>query len=210
MSRTTFAGGGTPRTSDTGKSTPYSGDDTEELAAASARATREWDALGMGVPTKIAVTAEIEWSGSYNPRAHRSTTLDGLQLGAVLAAGRSYDDALADVGRAHRAYPAKGWYAQLRELEGTQRGRAAADAAGLDVSRRTLTGWLAQTQEPSKSNREKIAEAYGSLRSQRIGLAATRVSQAAAVIETAVTAALKNRYGAEIRLRNITDLGFMR
>jgi hypothetical protein len=63
-------------------------------------------------------------------------------------------------GGTYSTYQAKGWHAQLRELSGTERGRTAADAAGLSPSRRTYVAWLSEAQTPSAANRAKIAQAY--------------------------------------------------
>lgn len=74
-----------------------------------------------------------------------------------------YDHAVAHSYRPRGvaiSYQAKGWHAQLRQLTGSPRGYAAADEAGLDVSRKTLQRWLAETQTPSPSNQAKIREAY--------------------------------------------------
>jgi hypothetical protein len=61
------------------------------------------------------------------------------------------------------SYKAKGWHAQISALTGNRRGDAAATAVGLNPSRATLVAWLAERQEPSKANREKIDAAYSAL-----------------------------------------------
>lgn len=78
--------------------------------------------------------------------------------------GPSLGAALLDLAAAHGArkstYGAKGWHAQLRALTGTERGLSFADAAGLSPSRRTLLGWLAESQTPNAENQRKIQQAY--------------------------------------------------
>lgn len=83
--------------------------------------------------------------------------------------GATLGDALYDHARAHgyrssigraSSYQAKGWHAQLRQLTSSPRGYAAADDAGLSVSRKTLQRWLAESQSPSAENRARIADAY--------------------------------------------------
>lgn len=63
-------------------------------------------------------------------------------------------------GGRKKSYGAVGWHAQIRKLTEAGGGAAAADKAGLDVTRSTLLKWLAQTQEPSAANQRKINEAY--------------------------------------------------
>lgn len=81
--------------------------------------------------------------------------------------GSSLGAALVDLfgkytrpGGARASYHARGWHAQLSQLTGTQAGRQALDDAGLSVTGRTLRGWLATTQEPTRGNRDRIAAAY--------------------------------------------------
>jgi hypothetical protein len=88
------------------------------------------------------------------------STVHGGSLGEALLA---YAELLAGPGGRLKSYTAKGWHAQISALTRTSRGYAAADAAGLDVTSRTLTGWLSQSVTPSKSNQEKIHQAYASL-----------------------------------------------
>lgn len=57
-------------------------------------------------------------------------------------------------------YTAKGWHAMLSKLTSSPRGYDAANAAGLDVTPRTLLGWLAEQASPSAANQRKIREAY--------------------------------------------------
>ncbi len=83
-------------------------------------------------------------------------TGSGSSIGAALLA------LAAELGGAPRkaSYTAKGWHAQISRLTSTKAGYEAADRAGLDVTRRTLTDWLAERREPSPANQALIAKAY--------------------------------------------------
>lgn len=159
-------------------------------------------------PTRLYVEAEIEWAGTYNPRAMRGTTLDGLDLKPVRDALRNAEGAAARAAHARPAssYQAKGWHAQLRALLGSSHGSAAADRAGLAPSTRTVQRWLSTEHAPSKANRERIAEAYGALRTWRVDEARQSAERAAHAVADALSGALRERYGAEIRLRDIQRL----
>lgn len=83
--------------------------------------------------------------------------------------GSSLGRALIDLyrqtsGTVRRSYTRTGWHAQLSALTATAAGRAAADAAGLTATRRTLTDWLSQRTTPTPANRAKIREAYEAMR----------------------------------------------
>lgn len=83
-------------------------------------------------------------------------TGSGNSLGAALVA------LAADMGGAPRkaSYTAKGWHAQISRLTSTKAGYEAADAVGLDVTERTLKGWLSEAVEPNARNRALISRAY--------------------------------------------------
>jgi hypothetical protein len=53
-----------------------------------------------------------------------------------------------------------GWHAQASKLTSQQRGYEAMAAAGIDVTPRTLMGWLSESQEPSAANKARIQAAY--------------------------------------------------
>lgn len=61
----------------------------------------------------------------------------------------------------YTTYTAKGWHAQISKLTEQQRGYDAMARAGLDVTPRTLLGWLSESQAPSAANRTRIQTAYG-------------------------------------------------
>ncbi len=181
----------------TGNPTPYSPADSDSLEALLADEFEQLD--GAATPTSVTVEATIEWAGSYNPHPHRKTTLTNLDLTEVRAAAARNR---ARVERARAAYPAKGWHAQLRELTRTAQGEAAADRAGLSPTRRTLIGWLTGETTPTRANRERIERAYAAMRNDRV--AAAR-AQGRGSLEKAFTQALRDEYGREIRLFQITD-----
>ncbi|MGW4882758.1 transcriptional regulator [Streptomyces sp. NPDC004262] len=54
----------------------------------------------------------------------------------------------------------RGWLARLRYLTRSDAARAAARAAGLTVTDRTVRAWLAGTRAPSRANLERIERAY--------------------------------------------------
>ena len=60
-----------------------------------------------------------------------------------------------------KSYQARGWRAQLRQIDRLPvRGTAALEAAGLSPSRETRRRWANGSQRPSAANRAKIQEAY--------------------------------------------------
>lgn len=194
--------------STTGEPTDYS---LAEEGAIESALDRAWqDYTGPGAPTRLRVTGQIEWSGVVD-RAHggvRSTKLDGLNLAPVKAALDRARNAAQKAGTARPAasYTAKGWHAQLRALTGTARGSAAADRAGLSPTPRTVLGWLSETREPSPANRAKIAEAYGALRNWNVDAATRSAAEANHKVAEELSKAMRDRYGAEIRIRDITQL----
>lgn len=80
--------------------------------------------------------------------------------------GAAFRDMVGEMGGRMVSYSARGWHAQLVALTGTQRGMGFLDAAGINVTQRTLLSWLSSTGEkgdraPSKANQQMIREAYG-------------------------------------------------
>lgn len=189
---------------DTDEGDPYS--DAEEAAicdAIEAAMGYDYDDDGAPAPTGIQVTAEIEWAGTID-HLHdgvRTTRLDGLHMRAVIDAVK---DLRAAEGRDHgplRSYKAKGWEAQWGQLQKVKRGAEAMAAVGLKPSRQTMRRWANGTQKPSKANREKIERAYDELRNPARG----SVRAARHEVAERFTAALKDRYGVNVRLRDIRD-----
>ncbi|MFD6300747.1 transcriptional regulator [Streptomyces sp. NPDC060235] len=62
----------------------------------------------------------------------------------------------------------RGLLARLHYLTRTDRARAAARAAGLTVTDRTLTAWLDGKRLPSRKNLERIETAYRTVRRQNV------------------------------------------
>lgn len=84
---------------------------------------------------------------------------DGGSFGEALIKAIADAAGVGPDGR-FKSYDAVGWHAQISKLTSSPRGYAAAEAAGLSATARTLKGWLSQSIEPNKANRAKIAEAY--------------------------------------------------
>jgi hypothetical protein len=202
------------RKRDTGDGEPYSAADEAELEAWLERAfeaDERWaDVTDIG-SAGMDVTAVIEWAGTIDattrlgPEGMRRTHLDGLDLTGVKAAvDRSRAAGQAEYGR---SYDAKGWHAMLAQLTGTARGRAAAQAAGLNPSRGTLLRWLSGTQEPNRRNREAIERAYGSARGHAAENQRSRTMRSnRREVSDTLTGALKDRYGQNVRLRDIRSM----
>ncbi|MFE0105105.1 transcriptional regulator [Streptomyces sp. NPDC059009] len=62
----------------------------------------------------------------------------------------------------------RGLLARLHYLTRTPHARAAARAAGLTVTDRTLNAWLAEKRSPSKANLQRVDEAYRTVRRQNV------------------------------------------
>jgi hypothetical protein len=198
----------------TGDGEPYDAAEEADLADALQDAFDAEDAAWGGrapEPTGMDVTAVIEWAGTIDrttrlgPEGMRRTHLDGLDLSGVRAAvDRSRAAGRADYGR---SYDAKGWHAQLTQLTGTARGRAAADTAGLSPSRTTFMRWLSGTQAPNRRNREAIERAYGDVRRQAAeGQRSRAVRGSQHEVSAALTAAVRQRYGVNVRFRDIRSM----
>ncbi|MFJ4879857.1 transcriptional regulator [Streptomyces sp. NPDC088745] len=62
----------------------------------------------------------------------------------------------------------RGWTARLNYLTRTDHARAAAKAAGLTVTDRTLKAWRGGKRTPSKASLQKIERAYTAVRRQNV------------------------------------------
>lgn len=203
----------------TGETSEYDASDEVELVDSLDEAEGTY---GGSTPTQMKIKADIEWAGTRNPTAIRTTTLDGLKLGPVMGALAAYRVAVGRVAesgrgmeRAERAFGAQHWHAKLNRLGETRAGRAAADRAGLAPTPRTYARWVASTQTPNSANRARIDTAYASLRDERIereraaGDQSRRsAAEARHEVATALSAAVSRRYGAEVRFRQISNLTF--
>ncbi len=192
-----------------GDSDPYTSGDEAHLAAALDRAFSAWG--DSGTPHSIHVHAQIEWAGTLaGVDGYRSTRLESLDLREVQRHLTTARAARRKTVSAGRSFQAKGWKAQYRALTKTARGRAAAAEAGLAPTTRTSKAWLAGGRTPTKQNRNRIAAAYESMRRAVQDTAYERATGADHQIAEAFTTALRNEYGAEIRLRDISELELRR
>jgi hypothetical protein len=198
-----------PSKRDTGEGIEYSGSEAEAMADALAEAFEQWG--DYGEPAGFDVSAQVEWAGTVQPSdgGQRRTRIEGLNpadMAKVREAVREYRAAAGQKTQAKplKSYSAKGWHAQLRALTGTVKGLAAADAAGLSPTVATLRRWLADEEYPiRKSDREKIERAYGSIRDRPVTEARSAASKDASKVATALTNALRERYGVNVRFRDI-------
>lgn len=200
----------------TGNPTAYTEADCADLSDMVDEAWDDYGDLddddGPAAPTTVHVEAEIEWAGTYNPQSYRSTRLDGLDLTKVRAAAKRARQAVqkARQARPSASHNAQGWHARIAALTASQRGYAAADQAGLSVTARTLHGWLSGEVTPSKANRAKIDAAYQSLREWPVRSARAEAALARRAVADALTDAIRERYGAEVRLFNPGRIEFER
>ena len=163
---------------------------------------------GYTAPSRIQVTARIEWAG-IEQRSNggvRTTTLTNLDLTGVRDALNQARAAREQAEQAtpYRSYDAKGWHAQIRALaESGHRGDDAVDRAGLNVSERTLLAWLSESRAPSKANQDRIAQAYDNLRNREVNAARDVHRGTQHEVAEKLNAAIQQRYGAEVRFRDI-------
>lgn len=198
--------------STSGEPTEYDAHDEANIYRAVDHAYSEYGARE-STPTRMNVTARIEWSGSVD-RARggmRRVRLDNLppaKMRALRSAVRREREAQgrAAAARPSTSYTATGWRAQLSALLNDKRGDALSDRAGLSPTARTLKAWISEDRAPSKANQERIAQAYGGLRTWRVDQARSEAASARGATARALTDALRDRYGAEIRLRDIARL----
>jgi len=203
---------------DTGDGEDYSAAEAEAVADALMDAYYSWDEGGgptPGEPSRINVTARVEWAGTYHSRnnGRREVRLDQLKPEEMRKVRAAVDRLTAAQGRAITArpassYTAKGWHAQFNQLFRTAKGYAAMDRAGVSASRATLGRWLRGEQIPNKANREAIARAYEAARNDRVTSARQGVERARAEAAEALTSALDERYGSKVRFRDIERFDF--
>lgn len=186
----------------------YTPDEVDEVYDALSEAFAGHAAGGPGggeITGAITATAKVEWAGEYanNGRdGQRTVHLNPVNLTAVRDAVNKAQRLEGLAGRGPlRSYKARGWQAQLKQLSGTKRGREALQAAGWSPSRETLRRYNHGTQAPSKANRARITDAYDSARNPGRGWAEARREAA-----DALTAALRQEYGSNVRFRDIADL----
>lgn len=190
---------------------PYTDAQAEKVAQALENAFVD----SLPTPTKLDVRARIEWAGTEQASngGVRRTRLD-LPAGAMDRVRKATAEATRRRKKAKTARPtksrtAKGWHAQLRELTETPRGYQAAERVGLSATPRTLSRWLGDAEYPIRSgDRAKIQAAYDALRDWNVTEAKGSAERADRAAADALTDALRDQYGVNIRMRDITDFRF--
>lgn len=185
-----------------GDSSDYSEQDMSDLLVWLIEQMTDWNGK-----TNMTVRAEIEWAGSFNRQAVRSTTIQmGNHLGPVKT---QVDRAAAAMGAIGSLRPMpKSWAAQFKDLSRTKRGRATLEAAGFTASPKTLARWAKGVQAPSKGNRSKISAAAERLYADRVQARTDRFNDARRDAVAAFTEAVELATGGDVRFRHIEDLGF--
>lgn len=158
--------------------------------------------------TSFEVDGDIEWSGEFAPSPRRTLRAGGQGYQALDLDKLRAAKAVADAARAvllttpprAASYRATGWQAQWSKLQSHGKGAIAQAAAGLNVSPRTVRRWAQGTQAPSKANRERIDAAYEWLATTKAREASGRASAANKAVGDALSEALKDRYGAPVRI----------
>lgn len=193
----------------TGPGTPYTDEEEAELADYLAELDY-WDveeAVGEETGT-IDVEAQIEWSGDIDNNTRdgvRRTRLANVPLTEIRDATERLRRAQrTGPSQPYKSYTAKSWRAQLRQLQRTKRGRAISSEAGLRPQ--TTRRWRTGKQAPSPASRQRIAEAYETMRNPR----PAAVRKAEHNLAGAFTRALESDYNATVRLRDIRHLWIQR
>lgn len=207
------------RKRDTGKGEEYTPGEAEALAERVIDAYDAWDQSAdsddADEPTQADVTAVVEWAGHVMPKndGKRRVRVD-LPAGGMAKVRKAAEKLEAARGKAETAkpatsYKAKSWHAQLSDLTKTERGSKAADRAGLNPTRQTLTKWLSDPDYPiRRGDRERIEKAYDELRNARVTEAREAAQGSAKAVADAMTDALSNKYGQNIRFRDISSFKF--
>ena len=198
---------------DTGEGEPYSDREAAALAKELQAAYDAWNREHE--PTKLDVRAQVEWAGHVMQanNGKRRTRVD-LPPGGMRKVRQAVDKLKAATGKAEKAKPSKslkatGWHAQLRALVESTRGSEAADRAGLNPTRRTLEKWLSDAEyNIRRGDRERIEKAYGELRDWRVTEARTAKEAAEKEAADAMTEAMRDKYGQNIRFRDIDEFRF--
>jgi hypothetical protein len=157
----------------------------------------------MDYPTRVEVYADVEWAGTRNHRPHRWLRGDNLDLTAVVAAVAAARRIPTGAERL-RTYRATTTRGQVHQLQRTHVGRQYLAEHG--ITARAMRSWDRGTAKPSKASRDKVATAYEAAATRNITRERTRTAAAAHAVATALSDALTDRYGAPIRLRDITHM----
>lgn len=185
----------------TGTATEYPDNEAAALEARVAEAMEDLD--DDQDSGSMTVTADVEWAGSYNPQVHRTTTLTGLDLTGVREAVANHRSANADAARLGRASaPTLGVADAVRQVFGSN--RAAATALGVTI--RTVQRWVKGDSRPKPGHAARLTAAVQQQHTDRVADAKAAAGRSRRAVADAVSAAISDRYGAEVRLFNITDL----
>lgn len=194
----------------TGDPTEYGDDDAQDIYEALL------DAMGDDIPGgtgTLTITGRIEWQGDFHRgnNGMRTVNLSGVELGPIVSAVDAAKAAQEAAGAARvlNSYRAKSPTAQARGLMRTARGRAAAERAGLSVSPRTLKAWLSGQRQPSKANREKIANAYNDARTAPVRNASDAARAAIKNVADSVSDAIKgstSANGIDVRIFDVRNI----
>jgi hypothetical protein len=152
--------------------------------------------------TGAEIVADVEWSGTFNPRPHRTLRASRLVgMGEVREAARAAKR--PPEGARLPSYRDKGWHAQFVRLTSTAAGREAL-GQHLRVTGPTMLAWLAEQREPTRANQAAIARAYEQRATDPAATARSQ-SRAAHRLADSLSDAFRRTYGAEVRITNITD-----
>lgn len=198
---------------DTGAGEEYSDAEAESVAEAIEAAYEDWD--DTEEPSGITVRAKIEWAGVYQAgnNGMRTTRIEGLSADRMREVRKAVEKARKASGKAKAAkpsstYKAKGWEAQFRQLFKTAKGYEALSKAGVSATRQTLNRWLRGEQAPNKANQEAIGRAYADMRNRPVTEARATSATTAKDAADKLTEALRERYGSNVRFRDIRSFGF--
>jgi len=175
----------------------YDEDDEDEEEGEGRPASRQ-------PPTEAHFVAEVEWAGTFNPQAHRALRADQLDLTDVIAAVAATRSLVRGVAQRLRSYDEVTLRGRIHRLERTQVGRDHLAAEG--ITRRLIRDWESGRNRPSQAKREAVDRAFEAAATRYVTRERTRFEGAAHRVAEALSAALRDRYGAEIRVRNISSL----
>lgn len=199
------------RKRDTGAGEPYSDAQAEAVAQAIEAAYADWDRAEE--PSRVDVRAQVEWAGHVMPanNGKRRTRID-LPPSSMKKVRKAIEKVRKATGKQATArpsarYKAKSPRARWNEMRKSPRGRAAIERAGLAPSPSTQRRWAAGGQ-PSKAYTEKINAAYEALRNWNVTEARDAAAAASKEAADAMTEAMKDQYGVNIRFRDIDDFHF--
>ncbi|MFE0389537.1 hypothetical protein ACFW1F_36570 [Streptomyces bungoensis] len=200
------------RKRDTGEGEKYSEAEAERVAMAIEAAYADW--ANTAEPSRLDVKAKVEWAGHVmrSNDGKRRTKID-LPAESMKKVRKAVEKVRSATGKKRAAKPAasyraKGWEAQFRQLFKTAKGYEAMNKAGVSATRQTLNRWLSGSQAPTKANQEAIQRAYDDMRNRPVAEAQSAEAAAAKEAADAMTEAMKDQYGVNIRFRDIDHFRF--